>query len=113
MPSEIASKLQSGSAGILLTRRCLIVAALDRDMISFFGLPVGDRKPVQPQAERLKVGNDASRGGFKVSYEREQAHISASIDLILPKIAPLLAKVAKSDFGACRFICVRPWFLRF
>jgi transcriptional regulator with XRE-family HTH domain len=67
---SLVSKIEAGKVLPSLPTLSRIVAALDRDMTSFFGLPVGDHKPVQTQTERLKVGSDALRGGFKVSYER-------------------------------------------
>ena len=46
------------------------VQALDRDLASFFGLPIDEHKLVRKPHERWQVHVDAPRGGTGIIYER-------------------------------------------
>jgi transcriptional regulator with XRE-family HTH domain len=67
---SMISKIEAGKVLPSLPMLNKMVQALDRDLASFFGLPIDDHKLVQKPEERLKVHVDALRGGTGVTYER-------------------------------------------
>ena len=67
---SMISKIEAGKVLPSLPMLNKMVQALDRDLASFFGLPVEEHKLVQKPHERLKVYVDALRGGSGVMYER-------------------------------------------
>ena len=67
---SMISKIESGKVTPSLTMLNRIVLALDRDMASFFGLPIDTHRLVQTPSDRVVVEGDALRGGSGVSYER-------------------------------------------
>jgi transcriptional regulator with XRE-family HTH domain len=67
---SMISKIEAGKVLPSLPMLDKMVAALDRDMASFFGLTIDDHHLVQKPADRLKVTTDALRGGTGVTYER-------------------------------------------
>ena len=67
---SMISKIEAGKVLPSLPMLNKMVAALDRDMASFFGLRIDSHKLVQKPEDRLKVTVDALRGGTGVAYER-------------------------------------------
>lgn len=67
---SMISKIESGKVTPSLAMLSKIVAAVDRDMASFFGLEIDEHKLVQTPADRITVEGDALRGGKGVRYER-------------------------------------------
>ena len=67
---SMISKIEAGKVLPSLPMLHKMVTALDRDMASFFGLPIDTHKLVQKPEDRLKVTVDALRGGAGVTYER-------------------------------------------
>ena len=67
---SMISKIEGGKVTPSLVMLDKIVAALDRDMASFFGLEIDEHKLVLTPEDRVKVEGDALRGGTGVTYER-------------------------------------------
>lgn len=67
---SMISKIEAGKVLPSLPMLHKMVQALDRDLASFFGLPVDEHKLVQKPGDRLRVFVDALRGGTGVVYER-------------------------------------------
>lgn len=67
---SMISKIEAGKVTPSIELLNKMVVALDRDMASFFGLEIDEHKLVQTPADRVRVQNDALRGGKGVSYER-------------------------------------------
>jgi transcriptional regulator with XRE-family HTH domain len=67
---SMISKIEAGKVLPSLPMLHKMVQALDRDLASFFGLPIDEHKLVQKPDHRLKVFVDALRGGTGVVYER-------------------------------------------
>ena len=67
---SMISKIEAGKVLPSLPMLNKLVAALGRDLGSFFGLSFDEHKLVQKPEDRLRVFVDALRGGIGVMYER-------------------------------------------